>query len=67
VLAAMETGRQADIYLARVSCFHWLDDNTSLTPGQPRYALEHGGIAQGKVHWLDQFKDGLIRRRDSHP
>ena len=62
VLAALSRGREAEVFLARVDRFEWLDRDTSLTFGQARYAIQKSGIAQGKVVWLDQFRDGLIWR-----
>ena len=60
VLEALGSGRQAAIYRARVERFEWLDENTVLTFARARYALEQGGYAEGRVVWLDQFRDGLI-------
>jgi len=60
VVAALESGRQAAIFRARVQRFDWLDENTVLSFARARYALEQGGYAEGRVVWLDQFRDGLI-------
>jgi hypothetical protein len=62
VVAALETGRRAAIYRAEVLRFEWLDDHTSLTFANARYALEQGGHAEGSVYWLDELRDGLIWR-----
>src|SRR5579859_2186377 len=60
VVEALESGRQAAIFRARVERFEWLDENTVLSFARARYALEQGGYAEGRVVWLDQFRDGLI-------
>jgi len=60
VLDALESGRQAAIFRAHVERFEWLDENTALSFARARYALEQGGYAEGRVVWLDQFRDGLI-------
>lgn len=62
VVDALESGRQAAIFRARVLRFEWLDERTSLTTGHARYALEQGGHAEGNVYWLDELRDGLIWR-----
>jgi len=60
VLEALGSGRQAAIFRARVERFEWLDENTVLSFARARYALEKGGYAEGRVVWLDRFRDGLI-------
>jgi len=60
VLEALGSGRQAAIYRARVERFEWLDQRTVLSFARARYALEQGGFAEGRVVWLDQFRDGAI-------
>jgi hypothetical protein len=60
IVAALEKGREASIYRARVLRFEWLDDSTVLSSGFARYALEGGGFAEGNVWWLDELRDGLI-------
>ncbi len=60
VLAALAEGREAAIYRARLERFEWLDETTVLSFGRARYALEQGGFAEGRVVWLDEFRDGLI-------
>jgi hypothetical protein len=62
VVEALERGRQAAIYRAQVERFEWLDDETVLTSARARYALEQGGFAEGRVFWLDEFRDGKIWR-----
>ena len=62
VLEALEEGRQAAIFRADVDRFEWLDETTVLAFARARYALEKGGHAEGRVVWLDQFRDGLIWR-----
>jgi hypothetical protein len=62
VVQALEKGRQAAIYMARVSRFEWLDEQTALSFADARYALEQGGFAQGHVVWLDELRDGMIWR-----
>ncbi len=62
ILDALERGRQAAIYRARVLGFEWLDEHTLLSRGHARYALEHGGFAEGTVYWLDELRDGMIWR-----
>jgi ketosteroid isomerase-like protein len=60
VLTALAEGREASIYRARLERFEWLDETTVLSFGRARYALEQGGFAEGRVVWLDRFRDGLI-------
>ena len=60
VLEALDEGREAAIYRAQLERFEWLDDTTVLSFGRARYALEQGGFAEGRVVWLDRFRDGLI-------
>ena len=62
VLAALDRGREASIYRARVQKFEWLDDHTVLSSAFARYALDGGGFAEGNVWWLDELQDGLIVR-----
>jgi hypothetical protein len=62
IVAALEKGREAAIYRARVQGFEWLDDSTVLSSAFARYALEGGGFAEGNVWWLDELRDGLIAR-----
>jgi hypothetical protein len=62
VLDALEHGRQAAIFRARVERFEWLDEQTSLSFARARYALEQGGYAEGRVVWLDELRDGMIWR-----
>jgi hypothetical protein len=62
VVEALESGRQAEIFRASVERFEWLDEQTTLAFARARYALEHGGFAEGRVVWLDEIRDGLIWR-----
>ncbi len=62
VVDALEHGRQAAIFRAEVERFEWLDDHTALSFARARYALEHGGFAEGRVVWLDELRDGMIWR-----
>jgi hypothetical protein len=62
VLNALERGREAEFYRARVHRFEWLDERTLLTFALARYALEGGGFAENNVYWLDEFRGGLIWR-----
>ena len=48
IVAALEKGREAAIYRARVHRFEWLDEHTLLTFAFARYALEGGGFAEGQ-------------------
>jgi hypothetical protein len=62
VVDALESGRQAAIFRATVERFEWLDEHTALTFARARYALEHGGFAEGRIVWLDEIRDGQIWR-----
>ncbi len=62
IVSALEKGREAAFYRARVDRFEWLDESTLLTFAFARYALEGGGFAEGNVYWLDELRDGLIAR-----
>jgi len=62
IINALERGREAAMYRAEVTEIEWLDQHTALTSAHARYALEHGGFAEGKVYWLDEFRCGLIWR-----
>ena len=62
VLEALAHGREAATFKAEVLSFDWLDDTTSLTAAFARYPLERGGIAEGRIYWLDELRDGLIWR-----
>ena len=67
IVDALEKGREAAIYRARVHRFEWLDEHTLLTFAFARYALEGGGFAEGNVYWLDELHEGLICARDGVP
>lgn len=62
VVEALAGGWAADTFRARVVRFEWLDDATSLTFANARYALEGGGFAEGNVYWLDEIRDGQVWR-----
>ena len=62
IVKALERGREATLYRATVTRFEWLDEHTSLTSAQARYALRQGGFAEGAVYWLDELQGGLIWR-----
>jgi hypothetical protein len=62
VLEALARGWEAETFHARVERFEWLDGATSLTLARARYALEGGGLTEGKVYWLDELRDGKIWR-----
>lgn len=62
IVDALESGRQAAIFRASVERFEWLDEHTALTFARARYALEHGGFAEGRIVWLDEIRDGQIYR-----
>jgi len=62
ILAALQKGREAQLFEARVISFEWLDDSTSLTMAHARYALEQGGQAEGRVWWLDELRECMIWR-----
>lgn len=62
IVEAIGQGRGALLYKAWVDRFEWLDDTTVVVYGQARYAGEPGGTSVGNVCWLDEFRDGLLRR-----
>jgi hypothetical protein len=62
IVAALEKGREAAFYRARVNHFEWLDERRLLTFAFARYALEGGGFAESNVYWLDELHEGLIWR-----
>jgi hypothetical protein len=63
IVSALEGARRnAELYDATVRRFEWLDDQTVLAFGHARYALPGGGHAEGRVYWLDEFRDRLIWR-----
>jgi hypothetical protein len=65
VVRALEAGLGAVVFRGNVSRIEWLDDDTSLTCGHARYALEQGGSTEGNAYWLGEFRDGLIWRVDA--
>jgi hypothetical protein len=61
IINALENARRnAELYDATVRRFEWLDDRTVLAFGHARYALPGGGHAEGRMYWLDEFRDGLV-------
>ena len=62
VMRALQHGREAQTFHAKVNSFEWLDEHTSLTTAQARYPLPGGGFGEGTVYWLDELRDGLIWR-----
>jgi ketosteroid isomerase-like protein len=63
IIRALESARRnAELYDATVRRFEWLDERTALVFGHARYALPGGGHAEGRVYWLDEFRDGRISR-----
>jgi hypothetical protein len=63
IIRALESARRnAELYDASVRRFEWLDQRTLLVFGHARYALPGGGHAEGRVYWLDEFRDGRIWR-----
>jgi hypothetical protein len=62
VVKTLEHGRAAETFRAHVRDFEWLDDSTALTRARARYALPTGGMAEGRVFWLDELRDGMIWR-----
>jgi hypothetical protein len=63
IIQALESARRnAELYDATVRRFEWLDEHTVLAFGHARYALPGGGHAEGRVYWLDEFRDERIWR-----
>jgi hypothetical protein len=62
ITRALQHGRAAETFRAKVEQFQWLDESTSLTSAQARYPLASGGFAEGKVYWLDEIRAGMIWR-----
>lgn len=62
ILRALARGAEATTFRAEVERFEWLDATTSLTFAHARYSLENGGVADGRVYWLDEIRDGKIWR-----
>jgi hypothetical protein len=65
IVAALEEGREAEMYAAKVERCELLDEETLLVAGHARYAAENGGVAHSAVWWLDRFRDGLLRRAEA--
>ena len=62
IVAALERGREADYHRAHIERIEWLDDNVLFLSGQARYAHQDGGIANSRIWWLDEFRDGRLWR-----
>jgi hypothetical protein len=62
VARSMQEGREAATWRAEVNQVEWLDPDTALTSGYARYPLRGGGFGEGRVFWLDRFRDGMIWR-----
>jgi hypothetical protein len=62
VVDALERGRPAVVFRARIVRFDWLDEVTALSFGEARYVLEEGDVVESDVCWLSEFRDGLIFR-----
>jgi hypothetical protein len=62
IMVALERGREADYHRAHVERTEWLDDYVLFIAGQARYAHQDGGIANSRVWWLDEFRDGRLWR-----
>jgi hypothetical protein len=62
VVRALTQGRAAMLYTGQITRVEVLDDETVLAFGSVRYALGGGGLAHGTGVWLDEFRDGLLRR-----
>jgi hypothetical protein len=65
ILAALEEGREAEMYAAKVERCELLDEETLLVAGHARYAAENGGVGHSAVWWLDRFRGGLLRRAEA--
>jgi hypothetical protein len=62
VVDALEQGRAAVVFRARISEFAWLNDVTVLGFGHARYLLEDGEVVEGDVCWLTEFRNRLLWR-----
>jgi hypothetical protein len=62
IVDALEQGRAAVLFRARICEFAWLDDITVLSFGHARYLLEDGELVEGDVCWLTEFRDRLLWR-----
>jgi len=65
IMGALEEGREAEMYSAKVEWCEPLDDETLLVAGHARYATENGGVGHSAVWWLDRFRDGLLWRAEA--
>ncbi len=62
IIRTVARGRASEAYRASVHGFEWLGDRTLLVSGRVRYALDDGGFTEGKVWWVDEFRDGRLLR-----
>ena len=62
IVDALEQGRAAVVFRAQVRGFDWLDDVTVLSIGRARYLREDGGLVEGEVRWLTEFRDRRLWR-----
>jgi SnoaL-like domain len=62
IMAALERGREAEIYQAEVEHCELVAPDLVLVRGQARYALDDAGIGVSRVWWVDEFRDGLLWR-----
>jgi hypothetical protein len=65
IMAALEEGREAEMYAAKVDRCELLDEETVLVAGHARYAVEKGGVGHSAVWWLDRFRDGRLWRAEA--
>ena len=65
IMAALEEGREAEMYAAKVDRCELLDDETLPVAGHARYATEKGGVGHSAVWWLDRFRGGLLRQAEA--
>lgn len=61
VLARMRSPR-GNVFRANVTSLEWLDEDTILASGYALYPLERGGWAEGRVWWLNEFREQLLWR-----
>jgi len=65
IMGALEEGREAEMYSAKVERCELLDEETLLVAGHARYAAKNGGVGHSAVWWLDRFRDGLLWRAEA--
>ena len=61
VLARMRSPR-GSVFRANVGSLEWLDEETILASGYALYPLDRGGWAEGRVWWLNEFREELLWR-----